>query len=223
MAKLMLSFRDRLLLIHHMEEQPATIGRDPDCRISIDSLAVAPKHAEIMPTEAGFLLLALDPDYPVLLNNEQVDQASLHHGDQIQVGKHILNFSEDSLELPARHRPPTEAAAASEAAEDDVGPDVSFAYVQVQSGPRIGRFIVFRRAVTRLHRVGADDVIVTRYDDAYHLLRLGGDSIVKIDGKEVESDAEVVLQTNNLIEIDDIRLQFFSGEDSPPAEADDED
>ena len=102
MAKLILSFKGLLLSVHHLDERPMTIGRDPACRIAVDSLAIAPRHAELVSSDADFLLLALDPDYPVLLNNEQVDQASLHHGDEIQLGKHTLSFSNDTLELARR-------------------------------------------------------------------------------------------------------------------------
>jgi hypothetical protein len=85
------------------------------------------------------------------------------------------------------------------------------AYLQLQSGPRIGRVIVFRRSVTRLNRIGADDVIVTRQGDDYYLLRLGGQIPVRIDGSPVTADGEVRLNDNALIEIGELRLRFFSG------------
>lgn len=231
MAKLTLLFKGRLLSVHHLDEHPVTVGRDPGCAVCIDSLAVAPRQAELVPTDGGWLLLGLDSDYPVLLNNEQVDQASLHHGDEIRVGKHTLLYSDDStLAVPVRSRAETPPLSAAEnqapggvevVDEDDEQPgdDPVPAYLQVQSGPKLGRVIVFRRSVTRLKRVGAADVIVTRQGDDYHLLCLGGEAQVRIDGSPVTADGEVRLNDNALIEIGDLRLRFFSGRGREPAGA----
>jgi hypothetical protein len=223
MAKLTLSFKGRLLSVHHLDEHPVTVGRDAGCGVCIDSLAVAPRQAELVPSDSGWLLLGLDSDYPLLLNNEQVDQASLHHGDEIRVGKHTLLYSDDStLALPRRPRaePPPPPAVENQTPgavevvdEDDEQPgdEPVPAYLQVQSGPKIGRVIAFRRSVTRLNRVGADDVIVTRQGDYYHLLRLGGQTPVHIDGIPITADGEIRLNDNALIEIGELRLRFFSG------------
>jgi hypothetical protein len=206
MATLTLSFKGRLLAVHHLDERPTSVGRDADCRIPIDSLAVAPRNAEIMTTETGFLLLALDPDYPVFLNGEQVDQASLHHGDTIQVGKHTLGFSEDSLQpaapLPGMDIPGLEAA--------DVDPATLTAYIQLQSGPQIGRIVVLRRSVTRLSHAGAHDLIVIRRKEGYHLSHLQGRTPFRVDSKTIQGDGEARLQNGSLIEFEDVRLQFFT-------------
>jgi hypothetical protein len=217
MAKLTLSFKGRLLSIHHLDEHPMTIGRDSDCRICIDSLAVAPRHAELMPMDTAFLLLALDPEYPVLLNNEQVDQASVHHGDLIGIGKHTLIFSEDTLELSA---PPSEIHGAPQ--EDpgvagDAGAEPVQAYLQVQSGPQLGRVIVFQRSVTRLNRIGAADVIVTRRGGSYHISCLGGEGPIRIGGERIKYMEETELHDNDLIEIADVRLRFFCNKARTPA------
>lgn len=211
MATLTLSFKGRLLSVHQLDERPTSIGREAGCRIAIDSLALAPKNAEVMPTEMGFLLLALDPDYPVYLNDEQVDQATLHHGDRIQIGKHTLSFSADRLESPAPNggidTPSLEPA--------DVDPDTLTAYVQLQSGPQIGRILVIRRAVTRLSHLGAEDLIVTRRADGCYLCRLQGRVPITVDGRTLDVDAEAPLLDGSLIELEGGRLQFFTAEESP--------
>jgi hypothetical protein len=211
MATLTLSFKGILLAVHQLDERPMSIGREARCRIAIDSLAVAPKNAEVMPTEMGFLLLALDPDYPVYLNDEQVDQATLHHGDRIQIGKHTLSFSASRLEPLAPDggidTPGLEPA--------DVDPNTLTAYVQQQSGPQIGRILVLRRAVTRLSHLGAEDLIVTRRTDGYYLSRLEGRTPLRVDGRTLEEDAEASLLNGSLIELEDGRLQFFTAEEGP--------
>lgn len=233
MAKLTLSFKGRLLSVHHLDERPVTIGRDPGCGIRIDSLAVAPRHVELVPTDTIYLLLGLDTDYPVLLNNERVDQATLNHDDEIQLGKHTLHYSEDSVVLSFPRRKPAGAAAEPAPGEPAEPPAVEVveeddeepaggavpAYMQVQSGPQIGRVITFRRSVTRLNRAGAEDIIVTRQGDSYYLLRLGGQTVVRISGSRVTADGEVRLNDNDLIEIGELRFRFFAGRsgESPPA------
>ena len=231
MAKLTLSFKGRLLSVHHLDERPATIGRDADCAIRIDSLAVAPRHVELMPTAGIYLLLGLDTDYPVLLNGERVDQATLNHDDEIQLGKHTLHYAEDNVVLslprirpvaaaqpvPDEPAPPPAVEVVEEDDEEPVGGPVP-AYIQVQSGPQIGRVITFRRSVTRLNRAGAADIIVTRQGDSYYLLRLGGQAIVRIAGARVTADGEVKLNDNDLVEIGELRFRFFAGRsgDSSP-------
>lgn len=210
MAKLTLSFKGRLLSVHHLGEGPFIIGRDPDCAIPIESLAVAPRHAELVPSGPGYLLLALDPGFPLLLNAERVDQASLSHGDQIQIGKHQLIYSADGLSLAptAPRHAPVEVND-----EDEEVPASGHlpAYLQVQSGQRIGHIVFCRRAATRLDGLGVPDVIVTREGDRYRLLRLNGGPEVRLGGIPITATAEVPLDDDDLIEIGELRLRFFSG------------
>jgi hypothetical protein len=215
MATLTLSFKGKRLSVYQLDQRPMSIGREASCRIAIDSLAVAPKNAEVMPTEMGFLLLALDPDYPVYLNDEQADQATLHHGDRIQVGKHTLSFSADKLEPPA----PNAGIDTPDLEPADVDPDALTAYVQLQSGPQIGRILVLRRAVTRLSHLGAEALIVTRRAEGYYLSRLEGQASFRVDGRSLDDDAEAPLLNGSLIELENGRLQFFTAEESPKTDS----
>jgi len=214
MPKLTLAFKGRLLSIHHLGERPLTIGRDPSAGLRIESLAVAPQHAELVPSGPGYLLLALDPAFPVLLNQERVDQASLSHGDEIQIGKHRLTYSEESLALAP---PAPEPAPIEVKDEDEEEPSSGLlpAYLQVQSGRRIGHIVFCRRAVTRLDRLGAAEVMITREGDRYHLLRLEGSREVRLGGIPITTTAEVRLNDCDLIEIGELRLRFFSGRPAP--------
>lgn len=222
MAKLILSFKGHHLSIHHLDERPATIGRDGNCGICIDSLAIAPRHAELVPSDGGYLLLTLDPDYPVLLNSEQMDQARLHHGDLIQVGKHTLTFSEDTLEIAPPQSPnEPESEGPEEEVEGEIATGFVPAYIQIQSGSRIGKVIVFRRAVTRLKRAGAEGVVVSRKGDTYHMLRLDGKADIGINSAPIaDGEAEVELSNGDLVQVDELRFQFFTGEiGEPPGDA----
>lgn len=218
--KLSLSFKGRLLAVHRLEGRTAVIGRHPACDITIDSLAVASRHAAVSPLGEGARLTALDSAYPLLHNGRRVDTAMLADGDLILVGKHILAFAREEppgpvlarpLPPPARPRPPPGAVGMR---------DRLPAYLQVQSGPLIGRVISLERAVTRLKAIGGTAVIVTRHDDGYRLARLGELNEVLVDGRMLAGGAEVRLTNRGAIEVAGTRCQFFDpAEEAPPPPA----
>ena len=60
MAKLTLAFKDRKLKIFAIPAKECLIGRDPDCLIAIDSLAVQPRHARITSTDESVVIEPCD-------------------------------------------------------------------------------------------------------------------------------------------------------------------
>jgi predicted component of type VI protein secretion system len=214
MAKLTISFKGLLISTHHLGEEPITIGRNLDCEVVIDSLAVGPHHALISVHPDGYSIAAVDPDHPILLNNERIKQAPLHDGDLIQIGKHTLRFSEavqDAAAIPAPAQKATPIA--SEADHLSSLPDM--AYVQFQNGPQIGRILAVREDGARLtgtrSRSWADQAIITRRGDGYVLTcdSLAGETDIIVNGSPVPSGAEVPLPHAALIEIGDLRCRFF--------------
>jgi len=250
MATLTLSFKGHRLSVFRLDDERCTVGRDPDCRLHIDSLAVAPRHLELVPSEDGYLVVALDPDHPVLVNDERVERARLEDGDLIGVGKHSLTFADDGekvakasavagADLEAARfdgaRDLADACSESDAAvshpgrerPEDEGPLFSVpAYMQIRSGSKIGRVIVFRRALNRLDRVGARGVVVARKGDSYRLLCLEEGPEIRIDGKKFDPTApEMNLEDGSVVQIGDLRLKFFTGgaelhADAEPADID---
>ncbi len=207
MAKLTLSFKGHLISIHHLGENPAMIGRELDCDIPIDSLAVGPNHALVSPHSDGYTITAIDPEHPVMLNNEAVEQAPLHHGDLIQIGKHTLHFSEAAQEvapMPAAPQPQALGRDAKCALPE-------LAYVQIQSGPEIGRVLALRRDSTRLTRAGADHLVISRRGDSYALSCEDPHAQVLVDGAALGPGTEWVLADAVVIELDELRCQFFCG------------
>jgi hypothetical protein len=79
----------------------------------------------------------------------------------------------------------------------------------------IGRVIILRRSVTRLHRIGVDDLVITRDRDGYVLVRLGEETWVSIDGRPMIGD-EAPLTDKAGIEAGPVLLRFFTGESGPP-------
>ncbi|HEA26276.1 MAG TPA: FHA domain-containing protein, partial [Ectothiorhodospiraceae bacterium] len=69
-----------------------TVGSSPSCDIHIDSLAVQPQHAKIVNSDNELTITSMDADAEILINGQKVSSQQLKDGDQIQVGKHTLEF-----------------------------------------------------------------------------------------------------------------------------------
>lgn len=63
-----------------------TVGRDPDCGLSLDSQVVSRKHAVIMVKWGGFVVKDLGSKNGVFVNGLRVQEKTLKDGDQITFG-----------------------------------------------------------------------------------------------------------------------------------------
>lgn len=210
MAKLTLSFKGHALSTHPVDDQPLLVGRDPLCQIRIDSLAVAPKHALIYSSADSFSVRALDAKHPVRINMAQLGEPRpLKDGDVLQIGKHTLIFSSASIDFtpPPPTTEPTADGNIDRAGKRPRG--CLGAYLQVLSGAELGKILTFRRALTRLSKIGADHVIVTRSGDTLSLSLLTDQNEASIDGIDIGHGIEVPLHNGSVIEVNGIRCKLF--------------
>jgi hypothetical protein len=63
------------------------VGRDPDCRVFLDGVAVSRRHAEIRRTDTGFVIRDLGSLNGTYVNGERVDESTLKNNDVVQFGK----------------------------------------------------------------------------------------------------------------------------------------
>lgn len=68
------------------------IGRHPDSDIFLDDITVSRRHAEIRRNVSAFSLNDVGSLNGTYVNRERVEEADLHSGDEIQVGKFKLIF-----------------------------------------------------------------------------------------------------------------------------------
>lgn len=216
MIKLTLSFKGRPLSVHPFEGPTLIVGRDPDCDIVIDSLAVAPRHARLHADDSGVTLHRLDDGYQLLCNGRQVESVRISEGARILVGKHTLTLDTHADETVLLPLLPEPSAARPSAASGIEAP----AYIQIQGGQLIGEIIHLTRSVVRLTRIGGDEVIVTRREHGYCLARIGEANLVYVGREAVEGDTEVTLANGVEIEIDGVRCQFFGPDPEPDPEPD---
>jgi pSer/pThr/pTyr-binding forkhead associated (FHA) protein len=73
-----------------------TLGRHPQSGISLDDITVSRRHAEIERTGDGYVVRDAGSLNGTYVNQERIDRATLHHGDELQIGKFRLVFFERS-------------------------------------------------------------------------------------------------------------------------------
>jgi pSer/pThr/pTyr-binding forkhead associated (FHA) protein len=90
MPKLSLMFDNKLVREVPVGSRPVTIGRAPDNDLSVDNLAVSNYHAKIY-FEAGRMVVEdLNSLNGTFVNDLRVERATLHDGDKVHVGKHVI-------------------------------------------------------------------------------------------------------------------------------------
>lgn len=215
--RLALSFKGHPLSLHPIVGPRLIVGRDPGCDLVIDSLAVAPQHLALQVVDGRLVVVALTAEHPVLRNGVRVAHAALDEGDRLLVGKHTLSLVRRGEESVPQARPESEGPRPGRAQPPSKARGFVDAYLQIQSGRRIGEILTLTRVVTRLHRVGGDAVIVSRRDRGYVLSRLGEANRVSVGGEPVLGDQELPLAHGTSIEIDGVRCQFFQNLATPDA------
>jgi FHA domain/zinc-ribbon domain len=75
-----------------LDSDVTEIGRHPDSDIFLDDITVSRRHAEIRRDGAAFSLADVGSLNGTYVNRERVEDAGLHSGDEIQVGKFKLVF-----------------------------------------------------------------------------------------------------------------------------------
>ncbi len=106
MAKLILKFEQQVLREVTLAEAPLTIGRLPDNLLPIDNLAVSGHHAKVTWDQDHYTIEDLGSLNGTYVNNQRVGKATLHDGDQILIGKHVVQFRDEAQKaVPAQPKP----------------------------------------------------------------------------------------------------------------------
>lgn len=93
MAQLILKLKDREIKRINLSKTETTIGRDPDCDMFIDNIGVSRNHSKIVYQGGRFLLRDNGSSNGTFLNGNQVDEADINDGDEVQLGKYKVVFS----------------------------------------------------------------------------------------------------------------------------------
>ena len=75
-----------------MENDVTRVGRHPDSDIFLDDITVSRRHAEFVHSGGSYRVRDVGSLNGTYLNRERIDDASLHSGDEVQIGKFKLVF-----------------------------------------------------------------------------------------------------------------------------------
>jgi len=68
------------------------LGRSTDGEISLDDITVSRRHADIERTDTGYVVRDTGSLNGTYVNQQRIEEAPLHHGDELQIGKFRLVF-----------------------------------------------------------------------------------------------------------------------------------
>jgi hypothetical protein len=77
---------------YRLEAPVTAIGRHPDSDIFLDDITVSRRHVQLVKESDGYLLRDVGSLNGTYVNRERVDEARLHHGDELQIGRYRLSF-----------------------------------------------------------------------------------------------------------------------------------
>ncbi len=231
MAKLSLSFKGRPIAVHHLGEgdgEVVTIGRNADCTLVIDSLAIAPLHARISSSPDGSQITAMADGMPTRVNGRPVTRCRLSHGDIIQIGKHTLTFAEDDQilaplatatgrrlftppampDVPAQERNrPTPGGISDEDRAAVAEQSRLSTCLQVVNGNLFGKVIPVERGLTRLGFSGLASAVIARRREGYFLSHLEGDQPPSVNGHSIKEHSRQLFD-GDIVQIGNVRMIF---------------
>ena len=77
-----------------LERDLTRLGRHPDSEISLDDITVSRRHADIRRADGGYEVADSGSLNGTYVNQERIERAVLHHGDELQIGKFRLVYFE---------------------------------------------------------------------------------------------------------------------------------
>jgi pSer/pThr/pTyr-binding forkhead associated (FHA) protein len=77
---------------YRLEKQSTAIGRHPDSDIFLDDITVSRRHVVVDHEGDGYTLRDVGSLNGTYVNRNRVVEASLHYGDEEQIGRDSLSF-----------------------------------------------------------------------------------------------------------------------------------
>ena len=209
MAKIILTYNKKVLDTFELDQGDMKIGRRPDADITIDSLAVSGEHANIFTIGEDSFIQDLGSTNGTFVNNKKIAKHHLKDDDMIMIGKHTLNYVNDTQVNIAPVS--TEDFAKTviitpPSAKEDTGAQRKAA-LYVLSGPRSGKRIEVSKRITNLGKTGKRSGSITQIDDTFVLAAGDTADLPKLNGRLIARRG-AKLKDGDVIEVSGTRLQF---------------
>jgi len=240
MERLVLTFNKQIINKYDFTKDSLTIGRKPENDVQIDNLAVSGHHARIDRAGTGFILTDLQSTNGTFVNHKQVVSHNLKHGDNIQIGKHILLFLASEKQGAGAEEPAKEAdldktmildtakqrellaqqgkpgtTPQAPAASEKIG------MLSAIGGSDLGE-IELTKKLTRIGKADTSEVrlsgmmmaataaTISKRPSGYIIASTGGRTKIKVNGKLINESAP--LKDFDTIEIGSHKFQFYQKE-----------
>lgn len=199
MFKLTLSFKGRILKVCQTTDTEITIGRQPDCDLRIDNLAVSPLHARVALVDDTLVLTDISDEGDTLVNGRPLegDTCPLSHGDTLLIGKHTIAVARDHTVADERPEEPL------------LGRSLAKGWLQFLNGPKLGRTIRLDRTLVRLGKAGHQSAMIANRSDGFYISHLEGDGPTLVGDRQV-GEQSLRLHDGDTIQVGDIRMLFFT-------------
>lgn len=209
MIKLTLQFKGKTLKIFPVKGDSVKIGRDADCDIVIDNLALSPLHAiiEIENEEATIIDKSEGSDETgIVVNAKKVKQHKLDHNDLIYIGKYSLKVTHEEIgdSILQDSKPEKETVSTTFPTVDKSHQG----WLQIMSGPKLGRTIKLDNAMVRIGMTGKTCAMITCREDKYYIAHLDGDPKTQVARRDI-GEQKVPLTDGDMLNIGETQMMFF--------------
>lgn len=179
-----------------------SIGRHRDCDMQIDNLAVEPIHVRIHFKGHKAVMSIPGKNFKVLINHKMPTADGpliLQRGEKLQIGKHTITYvweneySHDEQETPFK---PEKTAKQN-------------GWLQVMSGPRLGRTLHLNKARLSIGPDGKKGILITNTDEGYFLAHLDDALTVCVNDQDI-GDNRIHLQNGHTIKVGDMEMLFYT-------------
>jgi predicted component of type VI protein secretion system len=227
MAKLYLRFEQSQSVLREiaLTQAPSTIGRLPDNAVQIDNLAVSGHHAKIYWDAGHYVIEDLGSLNGTYVNEKRVGKATLIHGDQIKIGKHVLDFKAEGTMALGASQPKTGPSAPQLDATVVLDTKHAREMIAEKGAPASGARSVTGAQVPGRERIGLLRVLEGKTDQERYVLTakmtmIGKSSLatIRLKGLFAPTTAALISKRDNKYYIapseKKIKLKV-NGEDSP--------
>jgi len=199
-AQINLTFKENFLESFPLSDE-ITIGSDPSNDIHIDSLAVQPQHAKIVKSGDEYTISTFGGEAEIQINGQKSSSQQLKDGDQIQVGKHTLEFLHQII------APNTASSEGDSEVPEIASIKKKEGFLQVLNGSNVGKTISLTRRLTNLGKPGVQTAVIARREDGFYLSHLEGENSPLVNSKPI-GETSYELKTGDSIQIGNVKLLF---------------